>query len=319
MTHGEAVKELCSMLQKNFDAYSPVELFRGFVDACNLALDELPACLHYAVTKESIAAPDSKERWEKAVGRFDPKTMEAFAHGFAVLLEAARFGEDPASTDSYGGPDIIGSIYMDLLSGRSNKWNYNAQYFTPWNVTYMMAKMSAYDDLEAKFHDQAKALIAEDPFLQAMTLSAAVVGQAQDDQGRAFAWWLQKAWPLLKPKIEPIRVMDPCVGSGIMLLAFAACHPLWLSQIGYIQYYGIDIDPLCVEMCRLNMRLYGLDPLRITPATADKLAELADSLGPMEQPYQEIVTAQPEERPAKEAALVERINAARLEQLSLFE
>ena len=318
MTHGKAVKDICAVLQKTFDAYGPVELFRGFVDACNLALEELPCHLHYAVTRESIVPADSKERWNKATGRFAPQTLEAFAYGFSVLLDACQFGPDPASTDSGGGPDVIGSVYMDLLSSRSNKWNYHAQYFTPWGISLMMAKMSAAEDLEAQFHAKVKALIHEDPLLQAMTLADAVVWQAEGDQGKAFAWWLRKAWPLIRPKIEPIRVCDPCVGSGIMLLAFASCHPLWLSQIGYIQYYGIDIDPLCVEMCRLNMRLYGLDPLRITPATTEKLLELAGQLGPMEQPYQEVIQALPEERPAKEAVLIERINAARVEQLNLF-
>ena len=318
MTHGKAVKELCAMLQKTFDAYGPVELFRGFVDACNLALEELPCHLHYAVTRESIVPEDSKARWEKTTGRFSPQTLEAFAHGFGVLLEACQFGPDPASTDSIGGPDVIGSVYMDLFSGRSNKWNYNAQYFTPWNISLMMAKMQA-GNLVAEFHAKVKRIVQEDPLLQAMTFSTAIVSQAPDDHGDSFAWWLQKACPLIKPKIQPIKVIDPCVGSGIMLLAFAACHPLWLSQIGYIQYYGIDIDPLCVEMCKLNMRLYGLDALQITPATAAKLVEFAGQLGPMEKPYQEVIAAQPEEHPAEKAALVERINAARIEQLILFE
>jgi hypothetical protein len=39
-----------------------VETFRGFIRACHLALDDLPAHLHYAVTGQSIAAPDSRDR-----------------------------------------------------------------------------------------------------------------------------------------------------------------------------------------------------------------------------------------------------------------
>jgi len=28
---------------------------------------------------------------------------------------------------------------------------------------------------------------------------------------------------------------------------------------GWVQFYGIDIDPVCVQMCRLNCELYGLN------------------------------------------------------------
>jgi hypothetical protein len=44
-----------------------------------------------------------------------------------VLLDACHFLPPEQSYDTAGGPDIIGSVYMDLLSGRSNKWNYTAQ------------------------------------------------------------------------------------------------------------------------------------------------------------------------------------------------
>jgi hypothetical protein len=110
MTHGQAVRELCTMLQRTFDVASPVELFRGFVTACHLALDDLPAHLHYALTRESIAAPDSRERWDQAMGRFTSATIEAFAHGFAVLLEACQFLPPDQPYDHAGGPDVIGSV-----------------------------------------------------------------------------------------------------------------------------------------------------------------------------------------------------------------
>jgi hypothetical protein len=131
MTHGQAVRELCAMLQRTYDVASPVELFRGFVSACHLALDDLPVHLHYALTRQSIAAPDSRGRWGQAMGRFTPATIEAFARGFAVLLDACHFPPPEQSYDHAGGPDIIGSVYMDLLSGRSNTWNYSAQFLPP--------------------------------------------------------------------------------------------------------------------------------------------------------------------------------------------
>ena len=105
-----------------------------------------------------------------------------------------------------------------------------------------------------------------------------------------------------------------------MLLAFAACHPLWLSQIEYIEYTGCDLDQLCVDMARLNMRLYGLMPLRIEAVTLEALAtRLEERAGPWAPAYQAVLEAPPEQRPALQAEVVKQINRTRIEQLSLFE
>jgi len=313
MTHGRAVRELCTLLQRIHDVASPVELFRGFVTACHLALDDIPAHLHDALTRESIAAPDSRARWDQAMGRFPPATIEAFAHGFAVLLEACRFLPPDQSYDSAGGPDVIGSVYMDLLTGRSNRWNYTAQYFTPRTVASAMAQMSGAGELEARFHAEVKRLLADDPVLQAITVTATIAG------ADGFWWWLSKAWPRIKPRTEPVTVCDPCVGSGILLLAHAACHPRWLAQIGYVQYVGCDIDPLCCAMARLNLRLYGITPLRLEPVTLEALASLQETAGPWARAYKTVLTAPPTEQETVRVAVVEQINRHRREQLSLFE
>jgi hypothetical protein len=237
MTHGQAVRELCTMLQRTFDVASPVERFRGFVTACHLTLDDLPAHLHDALTRQSIAAPDSRERWDRAMGRFTPATIEAFAHGFAVWLDACHFLPPEQSYDSAGGPDIIGSVSMDVLSGRSNTWHDAAQFFTPWTMASAMAQMSGAGELEARFHAEVKHLLADDPALLALTLAATMGGPAR------YWWWLSRAWPRLKAKIEPVRICDPCVGSGILLLAHAACHPRWLAQIGSVQDQRLRYRP----------------------------------------------------------------------------
>jgi hypothetical protein len=289
MTHGQAVRELCTMLQRTVDVASPVERFRGVVTACHLALDDLPVHLHDALTRESLAAPDSRARWDQAMGRCKPATIEAFAHGFAVLLEACQFLPPHQAYDHPGGPDVIGSVDMDLLTGRSNRWHDTTQCFTPWNVAYAMTQMSGVGELEARFHAEVKRLLADDPVLQVMTLTASVTEQD------ACWWWLSKAWPFLKPKIEPVTVCDPCV------------------------YSGMDIDPLCVEMCRLNLRLYGVVPLRIEPVTLEALGRLKERARPWVAAYKAAVTAPPLEQPALQHAVVEQMNRHRREQFSLLE
>jgi hypothetical protein len=176
-----------------------------------------------------------------------------------------------------------------------------------------MALMSGAGDLEARFHTAVKPYLADNPVLLALTLAATIGGPER------YWWWLSQAWPRLKAKIEPVRICDPCVGSGILLLAHAACHPRWLVDIGYVQYAGVDIDPLCVEMCRLNLRLYGLTPLRLEPVTLEALVSLKETAGPWAPAYEAVVTAPPAEQATVRAAVVEQINAHRLQRLSLFE
>jgi len=51
---------------------------------------------------------------------------------------------------------------------------------------------------------------------------------------------------------EPLRILDPCCGSGRLLLASAK------ENGPSHEYYGIDIDHTCVKMTAINMFLNGM-------------------------------------------------------------
>jgi type I restriction-modification system DNA methylase subunit len=55
-----------------------------------------------------------------------------------------------------------------------------------------------------------------------------------------------------KDVTKPLRIIDPCCGSGRMLLASATCHGK------HRHYYGIDIDHTCVKMATLNLFFNGI-------------------------------------------------------------
>ena len=58
---------------------------------------------------------------------------------------------------------------------------------------------------------------------------------------------------------EPVRVLDPACGSGVLLLALASTFPEDYLHRQYVRFYGQDLDSTCVKMCRINMTLYGLN------------------------------------------------------------
>ncbi len=60
---------------------------------------------------------------------------------------------------------------------------------------------------------------------------------------------------------DSVSVNDPAVGSGVMLLAFAKVVHDAFGRDGTdrLRLYGMDIDVRCVNMCRIQLRMNGLD------------------------------------------------------------
>lgn len=58
-----------------------------------------------------------------------------------------------------------------------------------------------------------------------------------------------------------VTVCDPACGSGVMLLAFAKVVHDALGREGTskLELYGMDTDIRCVNMCRIQLRMNGLD------------------------------------------------------------
>lgn len=58
-----------------------------------------------------------------------------------------------------------------------------------------------------------------------------------------------------------ISIQDPAVGSGVMLLAYAKVVNDSFGRWGLhkLRLYGQDIDERCVLMCKIQLRMNGLD------------------------------------------------------------
>lgn len=80
----------------------------------------------------------------------------------------------------------------------------------------------------------------------------------------------------------PLTVCDPSCGSGRMLLAAARALPRSWVEGGLCRFYGVDSDPLCVTMTRINLALAGVpcevergDALALMPSLDEEVRETA--------------------------------------------
>jgi len=182
------VKELLMGLENNhvFPHKHSYDLYRDWLEAVWAFLN----------------IPAEPEAYKKTLDRYTREQGEELGRLFSLYAQAAeelRF------------QDILGELFMqlDLKSVRAG------QFFTPWHIAEMMARMQ----------------FGPKPFQETV-----------ERQGY-------------------VSVMDPAVGSGVMLLAFAKVvhDALGWDGLAKLRLYGTDIDERCILMCRIQLRMNCLD------------------------------------------------------------
>ena len=231
-------------------------LFEGWLDFVNAGLDGLTLLAGRHLDRESASVNEAE--------------LADFLRSAAIPLPESLRGEKGVQgglvqatlalsrASRFGYYDLLGSVYQTL--GQTN--HRLGQYFTPWPVARLMAQMQGGEaDLIKRLGDAAEKACAADPAVQ--TLFNQVGGNlllgGDRNLGSLNRQFITEVLPALIPYYEPLKVIDPAVGSGVLLLAHAAGMPRWAVVYGLVQYHGVDLDPLCVKLARLNLRLYGLN------------------------------------------------------------
>lgn len=221
----------------------PSRIFEDWVDLTHANLIELPRHMQAVYEgKEHEDLPKTQELFERLRHVYKRQYFERFAEAQGLLFSSAAEGY----------MDVIGSVYMDW--GWPSKGH--GQFFTPLNVSNMMAEMLNTTNKPAgEIHERLQEAISKSLLASAMLMAGLTISDPQE----AFSWSIARVIPPAMEHYEPITLSDPSCGSGIMFLSHASTLPWWMVQLGLVQYYGMDIDRLCVQMAQINTMLYGLN------------------------------------------------------------
>lgn len=222
------------------------DIFDDWLDMVHATLTMLPDHMKSLRETGRIAedAPDTAKTFERIRARYRDNSnyLDRFAKAFGILMN---------STEEY--QDTVGNVYMEFGSPSKG----NGQFFTPFHVAKMMAEINS-DHLAGLVHKRIKSAIKGNPLAEAMLMAGLVL-----EGGDAEEWLITRIIPSVAEKIDPVTVCDPSCGSGVMFLATASSIPAWMTQMGLVQFSGMDIDQTCVKMCQINVMLYGLNGFAI--------------------------------------------------------
>jgi hypothetical protein len=303
-TENEFAREIIKCLEicSSMSGFRVTQTFEHWLGIVEETLKAMPR--HAKSLKENGTFAEDNEEGKKAFSVIEQygrdnqenrdRCYQTFAEAFALLMMSASTGEYI---------DVLGNVYMQLGCGSIGL----GQYFTPMNIAKCMAEMTMCD-IERTIHDRIKDALckSENVYGQAVLLTSIIV-----EPGEVQRFFFETVLPAAMPYYEPITVLDPAVGSGVMLLAAASAIPPWATQLGLVRFYGMDIDQTCVQMCRINIMLYGLNGSHI--ALFSELSPQAISNIP--EPFSSLYKRAQEE-PEAILEVTEEFNKAR--QLTLF-
>jgi hypothetical protein len=221
----------------------PSQVFADWLERLEASIIMAPRHLESLRRDEGLAQdpPEYMELWARMRERYrQDHYFQYFDRASALLVM-----ESPPYQD------ILGALFMEW--GNPNPRS--GQFFTPYEVAFLMASMTVYDGAGEVMSRVDAAIATDEKALARRALGEGLEGDA------LVAWKLAYCLPLVAHVYKPIEQIDPCIGSGVMMLALAACYPDWAVKLGLVQFYGQDIDALCCTMARINFRLNGLNGL----------------------------------------------------------
>ncbi len=243
------------------------DVFDDWITLSELALARLNDHLAATVRTGQLAVdpPPVRAIFERVLDHYKADRDRAYTIFAEALADLVLATSEDAPDAPLKASDLLGDLYMAW--GRPNAAA--GQFFSPLDLCRVMAIASG-DDLVPLVLTRIQTAI-------------------EATRTRGFEDWLalspdeQTRTPLsrfalrsLASALEPVRISDLCVGAGTLLLSAAEQTPAWMSWQGLVEYHGVDIDPVCVRMCRVNLMLHGIHPWHIVWGDSLALRTYAD-------------------------------------------
>ncbi len=267
----EILEDICRV-----SGWSPRDVFSDFVAITEATYRMLPLHLESAslTGKMTDDPPDVADLWTRTRDKYRQHatlTFSKFCEARTVLEKSAVYPDG-----SLDFKEILGPLYT-IWAEAGNKAR--GQFFTPQTLTRMMAMMTLETDgkdIPGIIGQHLAEAFARSPILEPLFSSLLLMGNAfgKESQDAAFDKYIL---PLVAQNFEPIKVLDPCVGAGAMLISAAEFFPVNMLRWGWVQFYGMDIDPLCVQMTRVNIMLRGLNGYGVHLYWAAHLRQLVEA------------------------------------------
>lgn len=237
-------RKLVKCLAELTYARSADAVYSDFLHLTEIYLRRLPINVLHVVQHGKPPEDDGEdtETWRRIAKKYSKKEFKVFVEATSMLLVMC----DPTNDTDY--QDVLGEVYM--FWGWPN--SAMGQYFTPYAIAKLMASMTAID-----IDQQCRKAVADaiDASIYHEVWGASGASMTMPGKEDLMLYML----PMVYKHLKPIAINEPCIGSGVMMLAYASCCPRWAVDTGVVQFWGSDIDPDCVMMSRINFMLYGLN------------------------------------------------------------
>ena len=232
-------RALLKLLESLLHSHRRHEVFEDFITLADTYLRMLP------VHAESIATTGAPAKDDEETAAMFISVGKRYGDDYSVLARAVTVLSCSAQGDEEIA-DLVGEIYEEF--GVSNAAH--SQFFTPWDVTTMMARMALEGYGMPLLVERISAAVGPD---------VAGLFDLSAERPETLRYVAETLLPHSIDQFQPVTIADPACGSGRFLLAAARQFPRWVVRNGLVQLFGQDIDGLCVKMASVNMCLQGLN------------------------------------------------------------
>jgi len=226
----------------------PRDVFCDWLDLVEATLHMLPQHALYARLNGTLMPPDQepeeiKEVFKRVMRHYGAgRWKEAHSHFF----EAYRILTDAAQGMT---GDWLGAMYMAMEIGSARA----GQYFTPMSLAKMSAMMML-GSIELEVIAKLAEAIDRWEGSEMYRLIGLTWGREHPNTTR---WIWERHIDPLYLMTEHLRILEPASGAGIFLIAAIGEIPPWIVNYQLVDFYAVDIDPICAQMTRIQLLLYG--------------------------------------------------------------